>query len=530
MAFNKARALQEAERALAQGRISEAAQHYLAIAENEPSDLATTNLAGDLCVRAKNIPEALRLFRRLAEAYTHDGYAPRAIAIYKKILKLGPPNLDAMLKLAGLYSGQGLAREARDLYAQSLAICQNQGLQEKALEVMRRISADEPTNIAHRLRLADLCKAAGKAEEAAKTYLDAAETALSASDHELATVAIEQAAALQPDDRRLRGLRNRLSPQDASTEDLPAAEAAPEHARELTPLQDDPEPVPTALTPEETTGALEELDPGAGSGSSEIDLSDEWETMATGQAASGGAGFDIDDLDLEIDFYLKYGMAQKAFERLNQLEQEFPGDTRLAGVRRRLRERSSGAPGVSERPAGSRGRPHEDLARHLESASAASGASRVQPDFAASLEQLVNELGSEASPPPSEGDPQAHYELGVAFREMGLVDEAIGELQKAVRRSRPGADRERLLSACRLLAICFGEKQMPTLAAKWYTRALKVPGLDSDAMLALEYDLGVAYELAGNLEAARESFLEVYAQNIEYRDVAARIRQLAASR
>ena len=68
---------------------------------------------------------------------------------------------------------------------------------------------------------------------------------------------------------------------------------------------------------------------------------------------------------------------------------------------------------------------------------------------------------------------------------------------------------------------------MPALAAKWYTRALKVPGLDPDAMLALQYDLGVAYESAGNVEAARESFLEVYSQNIEYRDVAARIRQLA---
>lgn len=523
MAFNKARALQEAERALAQGRISEAAQHYLAIAENDPSDLAATNLAGDLCVRAKNIPEALRLFRRLAEAYAHDGYAPRAIAIYKKILKLGPPNLDAMLKLAGLYSGQGLAREARDLYAQSLAICQNQGLQEKALEVMRRISADDPTNIAHRLRLADLCKAAGKAEEASKTYLDAAETALSASDHELATVAIEQAAALQPDDRRLRELRNRLFPQDASTKDLPAAEAAPERAPELTPLEGDPEPVPTAATLEEVTGALEKVEPGAGSGSSEIDLSDEWETMATGQLAPGAAGFDIDDLDLEIDFYLKYGMAQKAFERLDQLEKEFPGDTRLAGMRRRLRERSSGGPGVSGGLAASGG-------TSKESAPSAPGASRVQPDFASSLEQLVNELGSEAGPPPGEGDPQAHYELGIAFREMGLVDEAIGELQKAVRRSRPGADRERFLSVCSLLAICFGEKRMPALAAKWYTRALKVPGLDPDAILALQYDLGVAYELAGNLEAARESFLEVYAQNIEYRDVAARIRQLAASR
>ena len=70
---------------------------------------------------------------------------------------------------------------------------------------------------------------------------------------------------------------------------------------------------------------------------------------------------------------------------------------------------------------------------------------------------------------------------------------------------------------------------MPALAAKWYTRALKVPDLDPDVLLALQYDLGVAYELAGNLDAAKENFLEVYGQNIEYRDVAAKVRQLAAN-
>jgi tetratricopeptide (TPR) repeat protein len=509
MAFSKARAVQEAERSLAQGRISEAAQHYLDIVENDPSDLAATNLAGDLCVRANNLPEALRLFRRLAEAYAQEGYVPRAIAIYKKILKLGPSNIDAMVRLAGLYSDQGLAREARDLYSQSLAICQAQGLQEKALEVMRRICASEPANIAHRLRLADLCKAAGHTEEAFKASLDAAELALSASDHELAMVAAELAAALQPDDPRLRELRQRLARQEPSPENVSPVEATVEPAPEPAALEDDPGLVAEARTLEEAPEALEEPVPGAVSGSSEIDLSDEWEAIAAGQEAPGSAGFDIEDVELEIDFYVKYGMAQKAFERLDQLDQEFPGDAKLVELRRRLRGQRS-----PERPAGD----------------AHPGASRAQPDFAASLGQLLHELGSEGSPPASESDPQVHYELGIAFREMGLVDEAIGELQKAARGSRPGADRSRFLSVCSLLALCFGEKQMPALAAKWYTRALKVPGLDPDAILALQYDLGVAYECAGNVEAARESFLEVYSQNIEYRDVAARIRQLAESR
>ena len=66
---------------------------------------------------------------------------------------------------------------------------------------------------------------------------------------------------------------------------------------------------------------------------------------------------------------------------------------------------------------------------------------------------------------------------------------------------------------------------MPAIAVKWYLRALETPGLDEDAVMALEYDLGLAYEQAGDSRHALERFIEVYSQNIDFRDVAEKIRE-----
>jgi hypothetical protein len=74
------------------------------------------------------------------------------------------------------------------------------------------------------------------------------------------------------------------------------------------------------------------------------------------------------------------------------------------------------------------------------------------------------------------------------------------------------------------------EKGQPAIAAIWYDRALKTPGLDQESVLALRYDLGVAQELAGDVKAAFTSFSQVYATNIDYRDVSERIAQLGKTR
>jgi tetratricopeptide (TPR) repeat protein len=147
------------------------------------------------------------------------------------------------------------------------------------------------------------------------------------------------------------------------------------------------------------------------------------------------------------------------------------------------------------------------------------------PSDASSLDGLLDELG-DSGPSAAQDDPETHYNLGVAFREMGLLDEAIGEFQKVVKGAQKGRYPENFLQACTLLAVSFIDKGMPQIAAKWYLRALETPDLDEESTLAVLYDLGAAYEQSGDTRSALERFSEVYSQNIDYRDVAEKIRTL----
>jgi tetratricopeptide (TPR) repeat protein len=132
----------------------------------------------------------------------------------------------------------------------------------------------------------------------------------------------------------------------------------------------------------------------------------------------------------------------------------------------------------------------------------------------------LGEMGAE------EEDLETHYNLGIAFREMGLLEEAISEFQKVAKATERGRAFPYVMQCCTLLGLAFMEKGEPGIAAIWYERALKTPGIDPESTLALRYDLGVAQESAGEPEAARKSFSQVYAMNIDYRDVAERIAAL----
>ena len=65
-------------------------------------------------------------------------------------------------------------------------------------------------------------------------------------------------------------------------------------------------------------------------------------------------------------------------------------------------------------------------------------------------------------------------------------------------------------------------------AVKWYEKALKVQNIDEEAKMAVYYELASAHEAAGNRKEALASFMEVYGSNIDYRDVAERIKALKA--
>jgi TPR repeat protein len=145
-------------------------------------------------------------------------------------------------------------------------------------------------------------------------------------------------------------------------------------------------------------------------------------------------------------------------------------------------------------------------------------------DLADMFGEIRHELEEEVST--SEEDPETHYNLGVAFREMGLLDEAIGELQKVCQAVERGNPFPQVMQTYTWLAQCFLDKGVPEAAIRWYEKALKLPNLDEETRMALHYELASSYETAGDKPAALRYFMEVYGSNIDYRDVGERIKAL----
>jgi pilus assembly protein FimV len=145
-------------------------------------------------------------------------------------------------------------------------------------------------------------------------------------------------------------------------------------------------------------------------------------------------------------------------------------------------------------------------------------------DLAEMFGELKHDL--EVGSSTTEEDPETHYNLGIAFREMGLLDEAIGELQKTCQAIDRGHSFPQVMQTYTWLAQCFLDKGVPEAAIRWYGKALHVPAIDEETRTALHYELAAAYETAGDKPAALKNFMEVYGRNIDYRDVAERIKPL----
>lgn len=211
MAFHKAKALQEAEKSVNQGKFSQAIRQYQEILDNDPADVSLLNTLGDLYVKERNINEGLKQFHRLAEAFVREGFNVKAIAIYKKITKVDPNPVETLLKLAELYQLQGLSREAREQYFQAAEYFKKRNQAERALDVLRKLVQLDPDNINFRNRLAQECEQAGKREDAAVAQLEIAEILLRRDDQASAESALAKAAELDPKNIKAGFLRARAA-------------------------------------------------------------------------------------------------------------------------------------------------------------------------------------------------------------------------------------------------------------------------------------------------------------------------------
>jgi tetratricopeptide (TPR) repeat protein len=140
------------------------------------------------------------------------------------------------------------------------------------------------------------------------------------------------------------------------------------------------------------------------------------------------------------------------------------------------------------------------------------------------LDEVFKEFQKGVAEQLSDEDSDTHFNLGIAYKEMGLLEEAIGEFKVA------SHDPAFFVEACSMIGVCANELEKHEEAAEWYQKALVAPDLSPEARTALRYELASALEKTGNVEQATDLFQEIQNHDPAYRDVGDRITALAEQR
>jgi tetratricopeptide (TPR) repeat protein len=744
MVLDKAKTLRAAEKYLESGKIAAAIKEYCQIVAVDADDFTTLNMLGDLYTRVGNTAEAIICFRRIAEHYREQGFGLKAIAMYKKIDRLQPSDIEIATNLAELYAQQDLIVEARAHYLAVVDAHNRAGAAQSALETLRKIADLDPQNTQIRTKLADGYLNLGLKKEAAECFAEAGQAmvargacdealevfgrALVIQPNDYATLKgvlaahsargtadeaaelIEEALKSKPDDRELlltllanayfeadepeqaeRATASLVAGEPASylrftevarlyvrhgkiaeavsvvakiTEQMLAerehqqllelidellasdadnvqalrlvvrahwwlrdmdghkaslerlAEAAQaqglndderyaltqltrldpaqeEHVARLNelggPIEEEsvealpafetvaePEPAPVESTEEFVFNSQEF---GPVSDETTFDWNPVAEVSEESAAPTDAAietGFSFESIVAEelpaatsetateqpvedervaamlrqelesVDFYIAQGYIDIAIDTLELLEQQCGAHPDISARREQIKQLQTGAvPEADASPIIEHGEvlitsdldiapaspePEPEISLNVPVAAApdneaATTAVGIDAGLAEIFEEYRASSESEGEAA-ANGDFETHYNLGLAYKDMDLFEDALEEFQMAANLTSPSDGTGRYLQCCNLLGHCFVQTGAPEVAVKWFAKGLSAANVSDEERMALTYEIGAAYEQAGDLHHALESFTEVYGNNVSYRSVNERVKTL----
>ncbi len=247
---------------------------------------------------------------------------------------------------------------------------------------------------------------------------------------------------------------------------------------------------------------------------------------------------DLDDELAEMAFFVEQGLLDEAREALANLRAFYPDHPKLLAAEAALPPRSSTPEGEEGHPGAGTGAPRsaarlaprsgEELApiHELEPEATrehtTTGSRALGEDFGVSAENVLDQFRRGVAESVRPEDQETHYDLGIAYKEMGLLDDALRELELAL----AGGAQRKEVDCLTMVGLCRMEKSEPRAAIEAFERALRSPSLTEEAGWALRYELGGAYQEAGDREAALYYFQAVVAADASYRDARARAAAL----
>lgn len=201
MSFDKTKAMRDAERYLAQGKIRSAIAEYEQVIQHDPRDFGTLNILGDLYIKTSAKSRAVGCYNSVAEHYSNLGFAQKAIAVYNKISKIEPDSIEITEKLAELYKVKGSIREARSHYAKLAEHYQKAGKKLEALSIWKQIAEFDANNTDVFSNITKTHLEQGETDEAIAAYIECGGRFANQKKHELSLGCYEKALELRPDDQ-----------------------------------------------------------------------------------------------------------------------------------------------------------------------------------------------------------------------------------------------------------------------------------------------------------------------------------------
>ena len=229
----------------------------------------------------------------------------------------------------------------------------------------------------------------------------------------------------------------------------------------------------------------------------------------------------------EADFYMQQGLYGDARDICNRIHNSYP-DNREALLKLRAIDEAAKAGIPFTVPAAEKGGEESffDLAAELggEEFEALTTPPGMREAEKFGFEDIFSDFKKGVEAQLEKEDTETHYNLGIAYKEMGLIDDAIREFTIAA------ADPKKEFDSYNLIGICYIEKGVPQKAIEVFKKGLKLPGRSEDEYASMNYDMGQAYELAGMKADALTAYTETQKRSPGFRDVEAKVASLGVGR
>ena len=574
----------KAQRFVQNGELDKAVEEYQKLLAADDSDPYTHVTLGDLYYKKGLGEEAGRRYSEAAEAYRKAGLVKNAIAVCKKMLRLNLRTMDTLKSLAELHAQDGLALDSALYFSQYADIVLAHDRRVDAAEALEKASRLLPDEPKYTERLGDLWNLEGEKLKASRALIRAAkayETKGQMNEAEGCRARAEElypGAATMPEEspaanapkaapepgqqngatRPMGGApstgavapeRSRFTPPGGRPEGLestrlgtPSFGAAPPAAAAATataapqPVAAAPAPTGESTVPPEVAAHLDYARTLLGAG--------EREQAAEALLRAALAWESVGGLEQAASIYNELSRSPQATERLYRLW--------LANCERRQQWIESAAVCcelgdlalAAQEPANAHEwfvqarayDPNNEMAaRRLErlsdwgkrklepeelSADRVTVQQRTPDDLDVDLSDLLSAFQAGVREQVQADDAASHYDLGMTYRQMGLLDEAVAEFRLAAR------DPQFSIKCTDMLGRCLLERGDFGAAIAEFERGLALPGLTPESTLAFRYSLGLVLEASGRSMEALEQFEAVFATQPNYPDVAAKIREL----